>query len=306
MTFVGCERDETASTTTTTTTTTTPGTAPTDNRTAADRMENAGDKAGNAVGRAAEGVGDAASAAGGAIKSGAAKVSGAVQDLANPSPDRIPGVLAEVAEAALTKDGLDDVVERFVDADRNRIGKGDLNSGNDALNAVVATISNDWQAKYNAKFDVQNVESVFGSTFMTVNSGEIGKNAAGVSVDVDTDRKVGGGTETKVDVDRKTGVDDPRSGSADANRNDPGRNIATLNVAASHGSPAMKVPMIHEAGGWKIDVPDTVDAAKLRSNLVAHLTAVQGMKAQWPATADEAYRAVTHHVLMAVMDMPAK
>jgi len=308
FTFVGCDRGETASTTTTTTTTTgTPDSTTTDRRTTTDdKMDATARDTGDAAGRAADSVGDAAQTAGNAVKSAGSKIGGAVGDLANPNPSRIPGVLAEVAEAALTKDGIDDVVERFVDADRNRIGQGNLGSGNEALNGIIDQISKDWQTKYNAKFDIQNVENVYGAQFMTVQAGELGKNAGGVSVDVDTDRKVGGGAEATVDVDRKTGVDNPADASADANRNDPGRNVANLNIAASHGSPALQVPLIHEAGGWKIDVPDSVDAAKLRSNLVAHLTAVQNMKAQWPATADEAYRAVTHHVLMAVMDKPAK
>jgi len=66
------------------------------------------------------------------------------------------------------------------------------------------------------------------------------------------------------------------------------------------------VPLIHEATGWRIDVPDSLDAGKLRSNLVAHLNEVYGMKDQWPADVNDAYRAVSHHVLMAVMDKPAK
>jgi len=36
---------------------------------------------------------------------------------------RIHTMLTQVTEASLTKGGFDDLVERFVDADRNRIGK---------------------------------------------------------------------------------------------------------------------------------------------------------------------------------------
>ena len=141
---------------------------------------------------------------------------------------------------------------------------------------------------------------------MTAATGEIPKGAAGTEVKVDTDRKLGGGTETKVDVDHKSGVDSPTSPTADTNRNDPGRNISTVSIPAGHNAPALTVPLIHEAAGWKIDVPDTLDAAKLRSNLIAHLTEVQNMKDQWPSDVNDAYRAVAHHVLMAVMDKPAK
>jgi len=293
--FFGCDRDDTASTRTTSTTT--------DNRTAGEKVGDGLDRAADKTKDVAHDVGanikDAAETAGSAIKSTAGGLTGA-------NANQVPNVLGDVAEAALTKNGLNDVVERFVDADRNRIGKADLDNGNDALNALAAQIGADWKAKYNADFDISQYDKVFNATFMTVKVGEMPKDAGGVKVDVDTDRKIGGGTETKVDVDRKTGVDNPTGTAADTNRNDPGRNVASVTIPSSHDAPALTVPLIHEAGGWKIDVPDTLDAAKLRSNLAAHLKEVQGMKAQWPATAEEGYRAVTHHVLMAVMDKPAK
>jgi len=301
-TFVGCDRDQSASTSKTTTTTN-GGTSSTDTRTAGDKvsdnLKTAADKTKDTAKRAGEEVSDAAQTAGGKIKDTVGGLTGA-------NANRVPVLISHVTEAALTKDGVDDVVERFVDADRNRIGKGDLNSGNEALNTLVAAIRADWKAKYNSDFTIHDEDRIFSPQFMSATTGEIPKDAAGVDVKVDTDRKLGGGTETKVDVDRKSGIDSPTSPSADTNRNDPGRNISAVTIPASHGAPALTVPLIHEAGGWKIDVPDTLDAAKLRSNLIAHLTEVQNMKDQWPATADEAYREVAHHVLMAVMDKPAK
>jgi len=53
---------------------------------------------------------------------------------------------------------------------------------------------------------------------------------------------------------------------------------------------------------WKIDVPDSVDARKLYDNLLNHLTMVDDQQAQWPADENDAYRLVSHHVLMAIMD----
>jgi hypothetical protein len=293
-TFVGCDRDQSASTSTNSTTDTR-----TTGQKVGDTVDNAADKTKDVAKRAGENISDAAQTAGSSIKNTVGGFTGA-------NANRTSNLVSNVTEAALSKDGLDDVVERFVDADRNRIGKAELNSGNERLNNLVASIGADWKAKYNTDFDIHDEDKVFSSQFMSTVTGEIPKGAAGAEVKVDTDRKLGGGTETKVDVDRKSGVDSPNSPSADTNRNDPGRNISTLSIPASHGAPALTVPLIHEASGWKIDVPDTLDAAKLRSNLVAHLTEVQNMKAQWPATADEAYRAVAHHVLMAVMDKPAK
>ena len=102
-----------------------------------------------------------------------------------------------------------------------------------------------------------------------------------------------------------TGVDLPGSGTADANTNDPGRNIATVQVPESHGLPALSVKMIHEfPDAWRIDVPDSVDGAKLQANLTNVVGACMAMKDQWPADVNEAYRAVGHKVLAAVHDKP--
>jgi len=300
-TFIGCDRDQSASSRTTTN----GGTSSTDTRTTGekvgDNLKTAADKTKDTAKKAGEEVTDAAETAG-------SKVKNAVGGLTGANANRVPVLFSHVTEAALTKDGLNDVVERFVDADRNRIGKGDLKSGNDALNNLVASIRADWKAKYNSDFDIHEEDKVFSPQFMTATTGEIGKNAAGqdVNLNVDKNLKPGQSTDVKVDVDHKSGVDSPTSPAADTNRNDPGRNIGTVSIPASHGAPALTVPLIHEATGWKIDVPDTLDAAKLRTNLIAHLSEVQNMKDQWPADVNEAYRAVSHHVLMAVMDKPAK
>ena len=93
---------------------------------------------------------------------------------------------------------------------------------------------------------------------------------------------------------------------ADRNTDDVGRNIAVVTLVASHGLPELKVNMIHEAPGvWKIDVPDAVDGPRLQQNLIAHLNACLKMQSEWPADVNDAYRAVSHHVLMAIMNKPA-
>jgi len=296
--FIGCDRDKTATSSTTNTNTA-------DNRTTGqkvgDDLKAGADKTKEVAKKTGEEVGDAAQTAGQKVKSTVGGFTGA-------NANRVPNLISNVTEAALTKDGLNDVVERFVDADRNRIGKGDLKSGNDELNAVVMNIRSAWKTKYGTDFDIKDEDKVFSPQFMTANTGEIPKDAAGASVDLNVDKNLKPGQSTTVDakVDNKTGVDNPASPSADTNRNDPGRNIATVSIPASHGAPALTVPLIHEATGWRIDVPDSLDAGKLRSNLVAHLNEVYGMKDQWPADVNDAYRAVSHHVLMAVMDKPAK
>jgi hypothetical protein len=292
---------------------------------AAQRTENAADRTGDAAARTAknagETIGNAVQTAGSAIGNAAEKSGAAINDAAQTAGEKvngatangaggiegIPSVIGEAAEAALTDDGLDDLVERFVDADRNRIGKAELGGdANQPLDNLVKQVRDTWKQKYNAEFDIGDARALLGADFATVRAGELGAGAAGTDVDVDVKRTGVAGEPAKVnvDVDHKSGVDAPDSKAADANRNDPGRNVAVANIKASHGLPDLQVPMIHEAGGWKIDVPNNVDGPKLRANLIAHLTAAKDSAAQLPANADEAKRALTHHVLMAVMDKP--
>src|SRR5207249_3659386 len=103
---------------------------------------NAAERAGSAIKRGAEKTGEA-------IKEGAEKA----KDAVTPGPkdaeaaaskdqskhaEAIHDVMAQVAEAALTKNGLDDMVERFVDADRNRLGQNkDALKADDTLNGRI-------------------------------------------------------------------------------------------------------------------------------------------------------------------------
>lgn len=259
--FMGCDRDDDAVTTETTTTTTTNP----------DVAVNTDADTSDAQPAAANDVG--------------------------PGVEEVRDTFAKVTEASLTKDGFDDIVERFVDADRNRFGEAmPKDDALTTLNGRIADIQKNWKAKYNDEIDIEDEAKVFPASFMAIATGELGKNAAGVDVDVDRDAD-----SLEVDVDRKTGVDAPGSPSADTNRNDPGRNVASVKIQASHGLPALQVPVIHEAGGWRIDVPDTLTAQKFHDLLLAHLTHFGEMQGQWPATQEEGYRALTHHVLMAVM-----
>jgi len=252
---------------------------------------------------------------GDAIKSGAEKTKDAVglnkDASANQakSAEEIHDVMAQVAEASLTKNGLKDVVERFVDADRNRMGQNqDALKNGDALDGRIAQIETDWKAKYGQKFDVRDEDKVYDQSFAMVTEGEeAGARTASDKTNADTSTTP---PPAQVNASNKEGVDKPSANSngqtdADKNLNDKGRNIATVHIAASHGLPALDVPMIHEAGGWKLDVPDSVDAAKLHSNIQTALTKVGDMKDQWPADEAEAQRMVTHQVLLAIFDKSA-
>jgi len=229
----------------------------------------------------------------------------------SPNAEEIHDVLAQVAQAAFTKEGLDDMAERFVDADRNRLGQNkDALKNTTEIDGRVAQLQEDWKGKYGQDFNIKDEDKIY-NAFATVTEGEEtgARTASGVKIegDVSADRN-----RADVKVENNTGVDAPKANTtgdtpADRNLNDPGRNVATVHIMESHGLPALDIPMIHEAGGWKIDIPDSVDSNKLAANVKSALTSCGEHKDKWPATADEGYRAVTHKVLAAVFDkLPAE
>jgi len=278
---------------------------------AQDAQPNAAQRAGNSIERGAEKTGEA-------LKEGAEKV----KETVTPNRDaesaasrnqskhaeEIHDVMAQVAEAALTKDGLDDIVERFVDADRNRLGQNkDALKSDDTLNGRIAEFQKDWKAKYNQDFDIKDEDKVYDTSFAQITEGEEGRaRTAGERIGADVNTSAG---RADVNVENKTGVDAPKANTsgetaADRNLNDPGRNVATVHIAASHGKPALDVPMIHEAGGWRFDIPDSVDGPKLKQNVLNALTHCDEMKDKWPSDVNDAYRAVSHAVLLAIFDKP--
>lgn len=213
---------------------------------------------------------------------------------------RIHTMLGQVTNAALTNGGLKDVVERFNDADRNRLAAWVNDKNNkeklDVLNGRINQFQGDWKAKYGHDFKIAKDDLVFGDgAVFNYAQGEIGKDAQLAGEKLPPAQNVTPGNLNDKDANGNTAAD----------RNlEKGRNVAYVTVNASHGMPELKVPLIHELPDmWKIDVPDAVTGPMLYENLLKHLTKANELKDTWPADETDAYRAISHHVLMAVMNV---
>lgn len=300
------------------------------NRNAAERAgqkaDNAADRTGDRMENAADRVGDAAERTGDRISN----------RLAGGDVENVKGTLETSTEAALSKDGFDDLVERFVDADRNRIGQNMPSEEQvRTLNNKIEQIQKAWKDKYGQEFAINDRLAVFDNRY-AVHTGEIGDRArlAGERMPATPDtgavhKDAPGADTTRTDPAHKdankdaTRADPARSDAArtdsdrenvtlpgmdgqnrDADRNrEPGRNIASATIPASHGLPQLQVSFVHEFPNvWKIDIPDTVDGQKLYDNLVKHLTMVGDKSGEWPADVNDAYRFVNHHVMLALHD----
>ena len=266
----------------------------------------------------------------------------------------IRDVVASSAEAAFTKGGFDDLVERLVDADRNRIGQNmPQGSGLETLDGRIEQIRQAWKDKYGEDFDM-NAGQLFGPQFIGIAQGEVADPAALAQAwpvepaGASSGSQVAGSSHTGRDIStpetavktgettagRSTGVDRTTgaSGAADdsaqtassrtpaareqggalgerrieARNLEQGRDVALVRVPSGHGLPELTVSLIHEKpDAWRIDVPDQLSGQKLYDNLLNQLTRVGENTSQWPADKEDAYRHVSHCVLMAVLDVDA-
>jgi len=243
---------------------------------------------------------------------------------AAPDADDIRKSLAKVTENALNKGNFDDVADYLVDADRDRVKQFKAPDNFAKLDGRIDQFLKDWKAKYNEDFGfARQRNDVLNETFARITQGEIGEARIAGSKDVPSGepQNVKGGTAEDL---KKSGVNQPdvnsnKTGGGNTNR-EPGRNIATVKIngfaqasakvqpgqpmtAKMEAAKEMAIPMIHELpDSWKIDIPDNIDGQKLHDNLLKHLTMVDEDRANWPADKNEAYREVTRHVMMALME----
>jgi hypothetical protein len=271
---------------------------PDDARTVAEKdgpMERAGEKVDRAVDRATD-------------RLMPTKPTGEVKELA-PDYEDIRGVLAKVTEAAFTTNSVDDLAGYFVDFDRNRVKEFVSDEKNFAdLNAKIERLRNSWKAKYGHDFGIEKKDLVFAEDKVWIVQAEIGDSAKLASgkltgpnaqLRADIDRRISSGASES----RTTGMDKPGTPEAQKNLNDPGRNIALVTFAAADGMKQFELPFIHEMpDSWRIDVPDAMDGTRLRDSLSRHLSMIEDSVDKWPAAENDAYRLVSYHVLMAVMD----
>jgi hypothetical protein len=212
--------------------------------------------------------------------------------------DGIRAPLAEASEAALTKGGFDDLVERLVDQDRNRIGDY-ADQEFTELDGIIDAVRKQWKDKYNDDFDVDDKKAF---TKVVLMQGEI-QDPNLVATHWPVPPVQAGAGEAVAAAERKPPPTDANNPDSNIEK---GRDVALAVFPASHGLPQINVSLVREATGWRIDVPNNVTGPQLNAALSKHLTHIKDNAAQWPADVNEATTMVAHHVMMALynLDMP--
>ena len=94
---------------------------------------------------------------------------------AAPDAEGIRDTLGSVTEAAVKEGTFDDLVERLVDADRNRIGEADLNE--ERFKIASQRFREAWKARYSSDFEIESEELVFDDQSFMIRQHEIGGEA---------------------------------------------------------------------------------------------------------------------------------
>jgi hypothetical protein len=203
------------------------------------------------------------------------------------------------------------------DADRTRIG--DFSKVDHAdLDKTLTQFKADWKAKYNQDFNLPDSQAaVFGNDYkgFEIVQGEVSNPALLSNWPVestgehkDMRSSVGGADITVI----------PKTGGVAAARDlIKGTTVAVVYFPSQKNASEVAVSLVRQvpvpkgdedmvaplpSDTWKIDIPDSIDAQKLSSNLNKHLSKVDSMKNQWPADVNDAYRFVSQHTLMAMYD----
>jgi hypothetical protein len=212
------------------------------------------------------------------------------KDAGKEDHDGILKPIATATEAALTKDGFDDVIERLVDQDRNRLGKeGATKQKYDDLNAKAVALRNEFKQKYGRDFDVSRKDAL---THVATICGDI-QDPQQVASAWPVPAVIAAPGEAVQAAAQQPGTP------ADKDSNiEKGRDVAIATIPASHGLPAVHVSLMQEAGGWKIDLPNNTTGQQLHDNLMKQFTELGDTLAKWPADPDAAELMFTHHVML--------
>ncbi|HVX85266.1 MAG TPA: hypothetical protein VH253_10815 [Phycisphaerae bacterium] len=225
-----------------------------------------------------------------------------VKPKAMSEKNSIQNAFESATESAFNSKGFPDVIDNLVDQDRTRLqheAAGEPSKPGDPLTQKIGEVKSEWQQKYHQQFDIKN-EKVY-DNYLTFTTGEIDNPQALIGnwpVAITPNHRGSGGQATAADVNDAT----HHAFGGDVNLG-KGRDVAVA-VLPGHGQlPALTTSLIHEAGGWKFDIPNNVTRQQLHDTLLANLSYLSDHKDNWPSDVKAAYRNATCCVVAALYDV---
>jgi hypothetical protein len=232
----------------------------------------------------------------------------AVQDAPKEEMEK---ALAAATEAATRDHGWSDLIGTLVAEDRRTLGTPIKEAYTDLYN-LADEFRYAWKKKYGGNgFDVKagelgqiraaagevkdpaplatnwpvspgNVQGIAGQARAIGNTEEVQERVAGPAPQGERPARLGTG-----------GREDPDQMKA-------GLQVGVLELGEAQGLPVVRVSLIKEQGGWKIDIPNYRTESLIRDDLMGQLRELLRTRDQWPANASDGTRMVTQRVMMAV------
>jgi len=204
---------------------------------------------------------------------------GAIADDGVRETNVVRDTLGRAASAALSEK-FSNIGDFITDTDKQRLGEK-LNDMDSRLMDQIGNLRGVWKEKYKQDFDLR--------------ANLVALNAAGMRIlPVSPNTAADGAAPLIADPADKTDKDFG--------------NAVMASLPAGKNIPAVEVKLIRQELGreWKIDLPDSMNASELRSNLADRLSVLLTDSQNWPTDAKDAYRLVAQHTLAALVAGPIR
>jgi len=244
-----------------------------------------------------------------ADQSTAAQPAGAQQGAAQQASESdVRQVLSQVANAAITKGGAQTLTQQIAQADQDRIK--DFSKDTTQLDQSIDQLRQAYKDKYQQDLDLsKSSEMVFNSQFFKI--GGAGDSARQAAARIGSDASTAGGAvrdaasagataQQQADAAKTAGTAGTDAAQAASSAISGSGSSPMVTIAASHDMPETSLKLVNEGGSWKIDLPEGVDGQKLSQSLQQQISSCTAMKDKWPADANEASRAISHSVFVAL------
>jgi hypothetical protein len=216
----------------------------------------------------------------------------------------IQNAFESVTESAFSKNGFDDVLDNLADQDRTRLQhekQGASHESTDALAQKMGQLKEAWKTRYNKDFDIKNENAYDG--FLSFQTGEIADPSQLVGKWPAQAANIANQTSTGGEASAQD-VNDAKSHNFGGDVNlEKGRDVALVRVPGSNGAPELTASMIHEAGGWKFDIPNTITRQQLHQTLLNNLSHLYDHQNQWPSDTKQACQEATQYVVASLYNI---
>jgi hypothetical protein len=230
------------------------------------------------------------------------------QAAAMASESEVRQTLAQTAQTVLDKDQVKNISQQFCQKDQDRLK--DFKS--DQVSMAADQLKAAYKEKYQQDLDLsKNADQVFNSQFFRIGAGGEARTASErIGADASAQKDAAGvgaaaregapaGDAAQATPPQNSGAAGAAAAGAQAAAASAGPMIG-VTIPASHDLPETRLNLVKEGSSWKIDLPDSIDGQQLSQRLSDHIQMATQMKDKWPADANEAARAISHHVFVAL------